>query len=277
MRRAVIVFVGLIAGVLSVSPALAQTADPQSSAVEPPQQKPPPPVTPQPVKPQPAGQPKPVIPGQTRKPGVAAFGLFDNEWMTAKDTFDAVFDKSTLSSPGFGAEGYNLFGGLFARVAYSKSSSTGTRVAVIDGEALPLDIGLELKLSSTEVSAGWRVPFGGRRRPGPPPVAKPGAPAPKPVVSGPPRIHAYGGGGFLFVNYRESSTFGEAEDDSNESFNGYLFFGGVDVRIWKLIYAGGEVQYRMVPDALGEGGASREFNETDLGGVVVRMLFGVRK
>jgi opacity protein-like surface antigen len=90
-------------------------------------------------------------------------------------------------------------------------------------------------------------------------------------------MHAYGGGGFLFVNYRETSTFSEPEDDSSESFNGYLVFGGVDVTVWKLIYAGAEVQFRMVPDALGEGGASREFNETDLGGFVVRMLFGVRK
>jgi hypothetical protein len=275
MRPVTIVLVGLIAGGLSVPPAFAQTAGGTQSSGEPQQQQPPLPVTPQPVKPQPAGQPKPVIPSRSQKPGVAAFGLFQNEWMTAKDTFDAVFDKSTLSSPGVGAEGYNLFGGLFARIAFSKSTSTGTRVAVVEGESLPLDIGLELKLSSTEVSAGWRVPFGGRRRPGPPPVGKPGAPAPKPVVAGPPRIHAYGGGGFLFVNYRESSTFGESED--NESFNGYLVFGGLDVTIWKLIYAGAEVQYRMVPDALGGGGSSREFNETDLGGVVVRMLFGVRK
>jgi hypothetical protein len=54
-------------------------------------------------------------------------------------------------------------------------------------------------------------------------------------------------------------------------------FGGLDVTVWKVVYAGAEVQYRLVPDALGEGGVSKEYGETDLGGFVVRVMFGVRK
>lgn len=267
MRTPAIALALLIAAAFAARPALAQTAEEKpgvspisgaSAQTEIDQQPPPKPPPPKP-------QPKPTIPSRKPKPGVGAFVLFDNEWMTAKDTFDAVFDKSTFTFPGIGGEAFNLFGGLFARVTYGKTTENGTRVAVVDGEALPLNIPLELELSTTEVAGGWRVPFGQPRRTGVPAVLRA------------PRLHAYGGGGFLFVSYRESSSFAETGDDSRESFIGYTVFGGVDVTIWKLIYAGAEAQFRIVPDALGEGGASREFEETDLGGVVVRVLFGVRK
>ena len=265
MRTRAITLAILIAAVCVAGPALAQTVEEKRSVslisgpatrTEVDQQTPPKPLPP---------QPKPTIPRSTPRPGVGAFVLFDNEWMTAKDTFDAVFDKSTLAFPGIGGEAFNLFGGLFARVAYSKTTENGSRVAVVDSEPLSLNIPLELKLSTTEVAAGWRVPFGQARRTGVPAVLRA------------PRLHGYGGGGFLFVSYRETSSFAETGDDSRESFTGYMVFGGVDVTIWKLIYAGAEAQFRIVPDALGEGGVSREFDETDLGGVVVRVLFGARK
>jgi opacity protein-like surface antigen len=227
------------------SPAAAQTTvDPSADQQVPP--KPPP----QPAKP----QPKPVVPRRNPGPGVGAYGLFDTEWMTAKNTFDAVFETSQLQSMGVGGEAFNLFRGLFARVTYSKVSKTGSRVAVVNEEAIPLNISLELKLGTTEVGGGWRVPLDRRGR-----------------------YNAYGGGGLLFLSYRETSEFADPGDDSRESFNGYSLFGGMDVNVWKVIFAGAEVQYRLVPDALGEGGASREFDETDLGGFVVRVMFGVRK
>jgi hypothetical protein len=43
------------------------------------------------------------------------------------------------------------------------------------------------------------------------------------------------------------------------------------------VIAGAEVQYRTVPDALGEGGVSQVFGDTDLGGVTVRVLVGIRR
>lgn len=215
--------------------------------------------------PAPQPQPRPSAPGTRPGPGVGAFILFDSESMAASDTFDAVFETSTLNAFGFGAEATNLFRGLFARVAYAKTTENGSRVAVVNGEALPLDIALELELGTTEVSGGWRFPLGRPRRTG------------TPARLTYPRFNAYGGGGFLFVSYRETSEFADTADNSRESFNGYTVFGGVDARIWSLIYGGAEVQYRIVPDALGEGGVSKEFGETDLGGFVFRVLFGVRK
>ena len=244
MRRLAIALACLVTMTLASPPAAAQpVADPATDGQV--QQKPPAPAKP---------QAKPVVPRQNPKPGVGGFGLFDTEWMTARDTFDAVFETSRLRGAGFGAEAFNLFRGLFARVTYSKTSESGSRVAIVNDEALPLNISLELKLNTTEVAGGWRVPLDRRGH-----------------------YNVYGGGGVLFLSYRETSEFAAAGDDSRESFTGYSMFGGVDATIWKLIYAGAEVQYRLVPDALGEGGVSREFGETDLGGVVVRVMFGVRK
>jgi hypothetical protein len=53
-------------------------------------------------------------------------------------------------------------------------------------------------------------------------------------------------------------------------------FAGVEVAFLDWIVAGAEVQYRSVPDALGDGGVSEVYDEDDLGGVTVRGLLGVR-
>lgn len=227
---------------IAAPPVLAQTAGEPSSAQQP---KPPPPPKP---------QTKPVIPRPKPRPGFAAYGLFDYEQMAASDTFNAIFDKSSLTGFGFGAEGVNLYGGLFARVTFSRSSETGSRVAIIDNQPVSLNIPLDLKLTTTEAAGGWRFAMDRLRK-----------------------YNAYGGAGVLFVSFKETSQFAESGDDTNETFTGYDFFGGIDAQLAKYLFAGAEVQYRIVPNALGEGGASQDFNETDLGGFVFRVLFGYRK
>jgi opacity protein-like surface antigen len=226
---------------IAAPPVLAQTADEPSSQ----QQKPAPPPKP---------QTKPVIPRPKPKPGFAAYGLFDYEQMAASDTFNAIFDTSSLTGFGFGAEGVNLYGGLFARVTFSRSSETGSRVAIIDNQPVSLNIPLELTLTTTEAAGGWRFAMDRLRK-----------------------YNAYGGAGVLFVSFKETSQFAESGDDDKETFTGYDFFGGIDATLAKYLFAGAEVQYRIVPNALGEGGASQDFGETDLGGFVFRLLFGFRK
>jgi hypothetical protein len=41
--------------------------------------------------------------------------------------------------------------------------------------------------------------------------------------------------------------------------------------------AGVEAQYRGIPNAIGAAGVSQIYNETNLGGFVVRALFGVKR
>jgi hypothetical protein len=45
--------------------------------------------------------------------------------------------------------------------------------------------------------------------------------------------------------------------------------------VWHVLQIGGEARYRWVPDGLGGGGISGEFNETDLGGSTFRVRIGV--
>jgi opacity protein-like surface antigen len=84
----------------------------------------------------------------------------------------------------------------------------------------------------------------------------------------------YAGGGVGFVSYHEKSDF--SDGDINESFTSYHILGGVDVPVSQWIGVGGEVLYRWVPDALGDGGIAGEFDESDLGGLAlkVRVTFG---
>ena len=201
-------------------------------------------------KPAPAPAPAPV----PQKLGVRAYFLFDTNALSASETFDATMGSSTFSAPGGGGEVINIWGGLFARVAFSSMKETGTRVAVIDGTVVPLDIPLTVEMKPLEIGGGWRFPL--RKS---------------------PRFTPYGGAGYVKLAYKETSDFAASDEESDESFSGFVVFGGVEVVIWKWVMAGAEVQYRSIADALGTGGASQAFNETDLGGTTFRFLVGIRR
>lgn len=126
-------------------------------------------------------------------------------------------------------------------------------------------------------------PAGQGAKPGAPPPPGQGAkPAPQTAAAAaaaarPPRTVPYVGAGLLLMRYRETSDLAIAGDNVDQSFKGFTVFGGFDVRIAKLLFAGFEAQYRGVPDALGTAGASQAFGETDLGGFTARVLIGIRK
>ena len=185
------------------------------------------------------------------------------EWqrMTASETFDAVTGSSSLIGFGGGVEVLRIAKGIFARLAISLMTAEGTRVAISGDEVVAFDppIRLNVSLLPVEVGGGWR--FSPRPRPGVPS----------------PRVTPYVGASGLFGRYRETSEFDEPGEDAAITFNGIAFFGGVDVGLGGGIFIGGEAQYRIVPDALGEGGASAFFGETDLGGLALRVLIGFRK
>jgi hypothetical protein len=185
--------------------------------------------------------------------GIRAFAVVDASSLAAASTFESVVGSSRMTGRGGGVEVTRLWRGVFARVAASSASAAGSRVGVFENVAVSLGIPLDVSLGHVEIGGGWRMEQ--------------------------PRSHValYGGGGLLRVHYVESSSFADTLDDSDVTFGGYTAFGGVDARVWRWIMAGAEVQYRSVPDALGEGGVSKVFNESNLGGVTIRVMVGVRR
>ncbi len=222
------VFVLLAVAIVSTSPVFAQTTVPATSSV-----------------------PRVWTESGT---GYRAYVMFDQVSFTAKESFDAILGKTSLSAIGGGGE-VRFWKGLFVRGSYSAMEATGERAFVVGGQVIPVRIPLTVEMKPWEFSVGWRLPLDRSQR-----------------------FVAYGGAGSLYVTYRETSDFAEPGENVDESFTGQLAFGGLDVRIWKLVSAGVEVQYRTVPDALGrEGSISAEFDETNLGGTAIRFLVGIRK
>jgi hypothetical protein len=174
--------------------------------------------------------------------------------MAAKDTFDAVLGTSSLQGPGGGGEVLGIWKGLFARAAVSQMKDTGSRAFVFNGNVIPVNVPITIRVRTIELGGGWRLPM--RRM---------------------PRLVVYGGGGALLLNYDEESDFAQSSDNVKESFSGYSVFGGAEYNVWRWLFAGVEAQYRAVPDAIGAAGVSEHFDETDLGGIAVRVLFGIRR
>lgn len=185
--------------------------------------------------------------------GYRAFVVFDQVSPAASETFEAILGKTSLTAIGAGGE-YRFWKGLFVRGAFSSMKASGTRAFVVQGQVVPVGIPLEVEMAPFELAAGWRMSLGRSQR-----------------------LVVYGGGGLLSVKYRESSEFAEPGEDTDARFSGQVAFGGVDVRVWEWVFAGVEAQYRTVPDALGDNGIAKAFEEDNLGGTAIRILVGIRR
>jgi opacity protein-like surface antigen len=202
--------------------------------------------------PRPPATAKPPAARAAKQPVFRAYGQFDFTAMTASKSFDAVLGSSTLTGFGAGGELIKLWKGAFARLSFSSASASGSRVIVVGSEVVPLNVPVDVGITALTLGGGWR--FQVNRR-----------------------IVAYGGAGFVLLGYTEDSEFA-GNEDSDESFNGSAVFGGVEIPLGSWFIVGGEVEWRTVPDALGEfASVSKAFGETNLGGTTVRVLFGIRK
>lgn len=187
-----------------------------------------------------------------RKPlsiGLRAYAIVDYTSLAAKDSFEAVLGKSQLKAFGGGVE-VDIWKHLFVRVAGTRARETGSRVFVSGSEVFQLGIPLTVTMTPIEAGAGWRF------------VTK-------------SRFTPYAGVSYLSLGYSEESDFAEAGDNTTERFKGQAVFGGAEFRIWKWFIAAGEAQYRRVPKAIGAGGVSKDFNESDLGGIAARVSIGL--
>ena len=211
---------------------------------------------------------RPATPARTTSPrpknalGAAVFVDIGQSSFTAKDSFEAILDTS--SGPFFGGGGQvNLPLNLFARVDVTRFRKDGERAFVSNGQVFKLGIPTTITVMPIEFTGGYRrvLTLGG----GPSRGAKPGS---RPSQGF--RIIPFVGAGAGIVQYKETADFAGPGDDVDESFTSYHFMGGVEVPLWKFLGVGAEYQHRWVPDGLGTGGVSAEFNETDLGGGTFR-------
>ncbi len=188
------------------------------------------------------------------KPSIGLFGLFDYSTISAKQSFGAVFGKHTTTGPGVGVEATNIFKGLFVRIAGSQAKLSGERVVVFNGDVFKLGIPLTAEMTAIEFGGGWRF------------QSKYGA----------SRVVPYAGASAITLKYIETSSFAESAENADESYRGFGVFGGVDVRLVKRVFAGLEGQYRSIKFTPAANSAADSFNETNLGGAVLRVRFGIR-
>ena len=189
---------------------------------------------------------------------VAVFGTAGLFTATANNSFEAVLDTHSGTDFGVGAQVAWQAGALrslFVEVDASRFEETGERAFVHEGGVFPLGIPLTIGLRPIELSAGYRLNPVHRTRTG--------------VVASP--VAWFAGGGIGSVGYSETDEDGEISN----RFLAYHAMGGVDVTVWQVLQIGAEARFRWVPDGLGTGGISGEFNETDLGGSTFRVRIGV--
>ena len=182
---------------------------------------------------------------------IKGYGLVGGMSFAASESFDAVLGTSSGVIFGGGAEVGLPWGGLYVGVGAWRFSEEGERVFVSGSEVFRLGIPLTIEVTPIEVTGGWRFKN----------------------VS--PRFVPYVGAGWSSYAYKETSDFADAGDDVDERFSGFHILGGAEFKLTRWLGVGGELAWTTVPDALGTGGASRAFDETDLGGVSYRLKISV--
>jgi len=178
---------------------------------------------------------------------IGGYAMVGHFTFKATDSFEAILGESRGPIFGGGATIGLPFGGLFVDIGAWRFAQSGERVLVLGGEVVPLGIPVEVTIIPVEISAGWR--FRIRRL---------------------PRLIPYAAGGYTSFGYKETSTFAGAGEDLDERYGGYHLRGGAEFKITRWLGVAGEAAWTTVPDAIGSGGVSEAFNDTNLGGTSIR-------
>jgi opacity protein-like surface antigen len=184
----------------------------------------------------------------SRTVGVLGIAQFGYSQFAAQKTFEAVLGQAAGKFFGGGAE-VRIRNGLFLNASVERFTKTGERVFVADQQVFRLGIPDTITLTPMTLTGGWRFV----------------------------NDHAtpYVGAGIGRILYKEASGFADAFENIDTRFSSYHVLGGVEFRNGWVATAF-EVQYSRVPNAIGIGGASAAFKESNLGGIVgrVKVLVG---
>jgi hypothetical protein len=173
------------------------------------------------------------------------FGETGSLQLKAKESFNAIFDKDTTWIAGGGADAI-WPSGFFASAEVEWFKMEGERAFVLDDQVFRLGIRDEVRVVPISMTFGYKI---GRSN-----VARP-----------------YAGAGYGVYLFKEQADFAQAGDDVSENFGGFHVVGGVDLIRQRRISAAVEARYAWVRDAIGEGGVSEGFGESDLGGFTIKV------
>ncbi len=193
------------------------------------------------------------------------FVLFDEQWFTARDTFDAAFGE--VRQPSWGA-GLTVLeeDRYYLDLGVTRFQKTGQRAFFNNGQAFPLGIPLTATLTAFELTTGVQF-HPGRKRP----TRLSSRPPP------PSRLVPYVGGGAGLYRYHESSSFDVAGDEVSRQHIGAILEAGLEVRVHRWVGIAAGVHYAYVPGILGSGGVSQLADENDIGGISGRFRLIVGK
>ena len=197
-------------------------------------------------------QGRPAVPAAPPAFALRLFGEAGLDRVHAGQSFNAVLGRSNGAVFGGGAE-VALASNWWVRIGAWRFRDVGERAVRVENRTFRLGIPLTITIVPIEASAGYRFAVGRSRR-----------------------VIPYAGAGVSSHAYTETSPFADGSENVRERFTGYQALGGLEYRLHRRFGIAGEVQYTTVPDALGAGGLSAEFDETDLGGLLVRarVIFG---
>jgi hypothetical protein len=183
---------------------------------------------------------------RVREPDLQVFGFGQvglQRWF-AKDTFAAVLGSAQAPMFGGGVQ-FRVKGQILVDGSIDYFKKNGERVFVHEGEVFKLGIRDTVRVMPVAVTVSYRE----HTR----------------------RFGYYGGVGVGKYLYKEDSDFADPSENISARFTSYHVVGGVELGTGRTIKPVIEVQYATVPDALGTSGASKSFDETNLGGLQVRV------
>lgn len=193
------------------------------------------------------GQPAAPAPTPARPPlTVRFFADAGVEIFDAFDSFHAIFDRNSAASLGGGLR-VVLPWGLLADVRASRLRMTGERTFLFEGQSYRLGVADTLTVIPIQASLAVRA-------------GRPGS-----------RAVPYVGGGVGWYRAREQAAFSEPGETARRTTPGVHVMGGADVRVWKRFGLGGEVEWSQVSGGLAGTGVATSLEDTNLGGVSVRM------
>ncbi len=182
---------------------------------------------------------------------VRGFGQFGIMRFASTDSFRAVTGSSSDVMLGGGGQ-VTFKNGLFVQGSYERFHTTGRRVLVFENQVFDLGIDNAITVIPIQLTSGYRYAFG-RRTVG------------------------YMGGGLGWYRMSEKDEFSTPSENAIETASGYHVLGGVEYPMRQWLWLGGEAQWATTTGALGDGGVSSVFDETDLGGFTFRMKVSVSR